>query len=458
MQQQKQLDWKGYHSTGLNYILNIKHLETNYWVRVEGNKIIGLWTNTYTTRQVHSLDDPRTKVIFHEIMSRLRLHGWKGFNQYNFSANRCEYFATKALSIVAKSLPKYSQKLDAVKLDFERCPDIIGDGLKNLGLQICKNLPYLKKVAISFSWCSLQDKGIIQFLKQTSYKLKRLSNLELDLNACYITDVGARYLSSHLLKKIRALKQLKLSFGWNHQISKRGFESLFGSIGHNLIQLNSLALNFQYCSLNDIALDTFGMKTKNRLKSLQSLQFNLNSCKSITSKGFGNLGLHLGQNFKQLQSLILICRECREISDQGIALFCEGIRKNLPPLRKLSLDFEKCGVSNNGLEELGSYFNHSELQEISLNFTYSLKLTDQGLKNLIQRVLIEDLRVLDLKFTGCVLLTSQPLKDWLNDTIEKFKSLKELRMDFFQCPLIHQDIKLSLQNSLKEFIPVCKIR
>jgi len=462
---QKEIQQKSrYHSTALSLILkDMKNLEANYWIRLEFNKIIGLWTNTYTTRQIHSLDDQRTQLLWSQILKRLKLHGWKSLSECHFLLNRCEDFTTRGLEIFAKNLPKYSQKLDAIKLDFERCPDILGKGLRKLGFQICKNLSFLKEVSLSFSWCSLQDRGIIQFLKQTTIKLKHLETLELDLSACYITDIGVQYLSSHLLKKIRTLKQLKLLFGWNHQISKKGIESLLGSISQSLVHLSSLNLDFKNCTLNDLAIEKIGIKTKNRLKFLKDLEMNLCNCKGITNKALQSLGFCIGNNFKQLASLTLVLRECRGVDDEGIQQFCDGIAGNLQDLQKISLDFQKCiQITNNSLKELGSHLsqNYSNLKEISLIFNYCPKIDDEGFPSLLQQIFLLDLEVLNLNFAGCPSLTAQILRDLFDNVkhITVFKGMKEFILNLAQCHLIHQDIKLLTTKKLLNFIPLCKIK
>jgi len=323
----------------------------------------------------------------------------------------------KSLQRFSKTVAERSRNLKQLNLDFsilEGNPVIIRQGIDCLCTAIEQRFAQLQELTLQFAGCD------------------------------EITDEKCSHLASNLMHKLTSLEKLNISFGRCRQITGMGFNYLGVVISIYLQRLREFSLDLHRCvNLTEEGIGQLAASFNMKIPNLQKLSLNLAYCDEITGEGIKKLSRMFNSNLSSLQALSLDFSWCGNITNEALVYLGVSIGKNLPRLQDLSLVFADAKpkansmkflgitiktkkISNKGLSRFCLVLSHSlvKLQKISLKFENYAKISDQGVKSVINSFdqNLPTLHQIYLNFRMCSKVTPKS-KEYAQT---KLKSVKKL--------------------------------
>jgi len=249
---------------------------------------------------------------------------------------------------------KSLQNLKLLKLDYHQNHKN-SEAIESLAESL-KSLSSLSSLSLNFSNTGLDDLGIGYFASSFPF-LKNLTNLDLDINRCYITSIGLKKLALGLNTLSPSLQALKLSLN----TKKKGAEWLC-SLCRKRARSNGILLLFSalkdFTSLAKLSIDLSDSKLTE--EQIHYLQIALDSMKNLSSFSlkFTYMNSEATQNFFKKLKTITPCHISLSLSlhsacKQEVEQLCISLQK-FKSLIDLELNFEKLWkMSSSDARQLG---------------------------------------------------------------------------------------------------------
>jgi len=349
-------------------------------------------------------------------------------------------------------LRDWSSSLETLEVKF---PDIDAEPLEIFTKSLA-DLKNVKSLKLEFTEGAPVTQGFIEGLAKGLKALAALEVLHLEMRECELDNSNIEALIEEIKEKIY-LKDLKLSFGKNAGVGRKGTSNLFIAL-KELKELETLNLNMEGCGIDNNNIDPLASSIE-RLAKLKKLKLCLH-VKEFENTQWDKRSMieldvsRLSASFSELPNLSTLKLNLLNIkmTDKDRTNLVENMKK-MGSLQKLVLFFN----GNDKVQDIGSLGTMKKfsglisipmLRDLSLNI---IRPSEEDLWDLFYYLeSMKKLRALRVGF--------YEQEVCFNEAIERYKGmmrslgsqLKSFEMAFYRCNSLESDFTTDFLRGLEQ--------